>query len=56
MPSGGSHANYIQRRGFLSKSMKDKRQTGNVLAVEAVTTTPYLQPWMRYNRTESPKN
>jgi hypothetical protein len=53
-PSGGSRANYIQRRGFQSKSTKAERQTGNALAAATETTIPYLQPWMRYNRTESP--
>jgi len=53
-PSGGSRANYIQRRGFQSKSTKAERQTGNAHAAAAETTIPYLPPWMRYNRTESP--
>jgi hypothetical protein len=53
-PSGGSRANYIQRRGFWSKSTKAGSQTGNALAAAAETTIPYLQSWMRYNRTESP--
>jgi hypothetical protein len=45
---------YHQRRGFQRKSMKAESQTGNALAAAAETTKPYLPPWMRYNRTESP--
>jgi len=39
-PSGGSRANYKQRRGFQRKSTKAERQTGNALAVAAETTKP----------------
>jgi len=53
-PSGGSRANYIQQCGFQSKSTKAERQTSNALAAAAEITVPYLQPWMRHNRTESP--
>jgi hypothetical protein len=52
--SGGNRANYRQRLGFQRKSTKAERQTGNALAAAADTTKPYMQPWMRYNRTESP--
>jgi hypothetical protein len=41
-PSGGSHANYKQRRGFQKKSRKAERQTGNALAAAAETTKPTL--------------
>jgi len=53
-PSGGSRANYNQRRGSQRKSAKAERQTGYALAAAAETTKPYMQPWMRYNLTESP--
>jgi len=53
-PSGGSLANYIQRHDFQSKSTKAERPTGNALTAAAETTIRYLQPWMGYNRTESP--
>jgi hypothetical protein len=53
-PSGGSRANYNQRRGSERKSAKAERQTGNALAAVAETTKPYMQSWMRYNRSESP--
>jgi len=41
-PSGGSRANYKQRRGFQRKSTKAERQTGNALAEAAETTKPTL--------------
>jgi len=53
-PSEGSRANYNQRRGSERKSAKAERQTGNALAAAAETTKPYMPPWLRYNRTESP--
>jgi len=53
-PCWGSGANYNQRRGSQRKSAKAERQTGNALAAAAETTKPYMQPWMRYNLTESP--
>jgi hypothetical protein len=39
-PSGGSRANYKQRRGFQTKSTKAERQTGNALAAAVETTKP----------------
>jgi hypothetical protein len=41
-PSGGSCANYKQRRGFQRKSTKGKRQTANALAAAAETIKPTL--------------
>jgi len=41
-PSGGSRANYKQRRGFQRKSTKAERETGNALAAAAETTKPTL--------------
>jgi len=41
-PSGGSRAEYKQRRGFERKSMKAERHTGIILAAAAETTKPTL--------------
>jgi len=41
-PSGGSRANYKQRRGFQRRSSKAERPTGNALAAAAGTTKPTL--------------
>jgi hypothetical protein len=53
-PSAGSDVNYKQRSGSERKSAKAEWQIGNALAAAAETTKPYMQSWMRYNRTESP--
>jgi len=52
----GSRADDNQRRGSERKSTKAERQTGIALAAPAATTKPYMQPCMRYNRTESRSN